>query len=358
MVIPNIKSLLNRVVTRDLPLFMVSASYGKHLRRDTEPGLSFSLSKSYVLMDQGTAFIYRDNDEWYKQLPGNLEIAVNDPRGFKYIQEAIDKTGASTRYFEAFLHRPPSNPSIRTLEEFRHTIQKGVPGMIFAHWIPLFSEQKLAEYGKGKIAYFEDSRKKIEKFFSLAASSAYLLLEVLTKKYGLKPTVLKYAAHAELLLLLGSGSVDLANIESRKNARLLFIEDKLLIGDEAIERFLDQEGYVLEQPPRTNVKTLAGTTACRGIVRREIQIIMSRDEFSKFIPGKILVAPMTSPEYTPLIYKASGIITNEGGLLSHAAIVSRELRKPCLVGTKFATDILKDFQLVELNATEGYASLV
>ena len=69
--------------------------------------------------------------------------------------------------------------------------------------------------------------------------------------------------------------------------------------------------------------------------------------------NNILVSFATSPNLMPAIRKASAIITNEGGLTCHAAIVSRELKIPCVIGTKIATKVLKDGDLVEVDANKG-----
>ena len=69
--------------------------------------------------------------------------------------------------------------------------------------------------------------------------------------------------------------------------------------------------------------------------------------------NSILVTSMTSPEQTVFLQKCAAIITNEGGILSHAAIIAREMGKPCIIGTKIATEVFKDGDLVEVNATEG-----
>lgn len=75
------------------------------------------------------------------------------------------------------------------------------------------------------------------------------------------------------------------------------------------------------------------------------QVTLERDE--------VLVCDMTTPQYVPLMQQAAAIVTDRGGILAHAAIVARELGKPCIVGTKFATTQLKNGQLVEVNATQG-----
>ena len=79
----------------------------------------------------------------------------------------------------------------------------------------------------------------------------------------------------------------------------------------------------------------------------------SHRDIAKTKKGEILVAPKTTPKYVPAMEKAIAIVTDEGGLLSHAAIVSREMDIPCVVGTKIATQVLKDGELVEVDAERG-----
>ncbi|MEK7083950.1 MAG: PEP-utilizing enzyme [Patescibacteria group bacterium] len=74
---------------------------------------------------------------------------------------------------------------------------------------------------------------------------------------------------------------------------------------------------------------------------------------TKMSETDILVCDVTSPEYLPLMQKAAAIVTNRGGILSHAAIVSRELGKPCVVGTGHATEILKEGEMIEVDAERG-----
>jgi pyruvate,water dikinase len=62
---------------------------------------------------------------------------------------------------------------------------------------------------------------------------------------------------------------------------------------------------------------------------------------------------MTRPDFSPILGKAAGIITNEGSITCHAAIISRELNIPCIIGTNIATKVLKDGDLVEVDADKG-----
>ncbi len=98
---------------------------------------------------------------------------------------------------------------------------------------------------------------------------------------------------------------------------------------------------------------LTGSAASPGIGTGPVKVLKSPKELSKIQKGDILVAPMTSPDYVPGMKKSAAIITDQGGQTSHAAIVSRELGVPCVVGTEEATKKLKDGQIVTVNGETG-----
>jgi pyruvate,water dikinase len=82
-------------------------------------------------------------------------------------------------------------------------------------------------------------------------------------------------------------------------------------------------------------------------------VLRATEEAERLKPGDILVATMTSPDWVPLMRRAAGIVTDGGGMTSHAAIVSRELGIPCIVGTRRATQVLQDGMEITLDAVEG-----
>ncbi len=108
----------------------------------------------------------------------------------------------------------------------------------------------------------------------------------------------------------------------------------------------------------TNISEFSGQSVSTGKVIGKAYIAVSSAEAQNIAQGEILITSMTSPDYMPAIRKAAAIVTNEGGLLSHAAIVSRELSKPCIVGTKIATKVLKDGDLVEVDADKGVVKII
>ncbi len=100
-------------------------------------------------------------------------------------------------------------------------------------------------------------------------------------------------------------------------------------------------------------KDITGQVACKGLVRGVVKVILDPKDDKEFKNGEILVTSMTRPEFVPLMKRAGAVITNEGGITCHAAIVSRELVIPCVIGTKIATRVLKDGDLVEVDANKG-----
>jgi pyruvate,water dikinase len=96
-----------------------------------------------------------------------------------------------------------------------------------------------------------------------------------------------------------------------------------------------------------------GIPACFGIARGKVKVINSTKEIGKINAGDILVASMTNPDFTPAMLRASAIVTDLGGVLSHAAIVARELGIPCVVGTGEATKKLRDGMEVTVDGKEG-----
>ncbi len=127
--------------------------------------------------------------------------------------------------------------------------------------------------------------------------------------------------------------------------------------------------YIVQTRPITTISTkkeekstadfskmemlLQGSPASPGIASGVVKIITSVSEVGKVLPGDILVAPQTNPDYVPAMKKAKAIITEKGGRTSHAAIVSRELGIPAVVGAEGATKILKSGDTVTVNGKEG-----
>ena len=139
--------------------------------------------------------------------------------------------------------------------------------------------------------------------------------------------------------------------------------------EKAINKMLDQDvvnGFVeyIESMHGSNnakvegVTSVKGHSANKGKVKGIVKIILGSKDFHKLNPGEILVTTMTSVDFVPVMERAAAFVTNEGGITSHASIVAREMNKPCIIGTKNATQILKDGDMVEVDANNGVVKIL
>ena len=106
-------------------------------------------------------------------------------------------------------------------------------------------------------------------------------------------------------------------------------------------------------------KELKGIAVFKGKVTGKVRVILRKeDKIEKIEKGRILVTKMTSAKLTNILSKIKAIVTDDGGRLCHAAILSREFKIPCIVGAKIATKVLKDGDLVEVDAEKGIVKIL
>jgi phosphohistidine swiveling domain-containing protein len=115
---------------------------------------------------------------------------------------------------------------------------------------------------------------------------------------------------------------------------------------------------IFKEKINKNVKELQGTCACSGQAKGVVRIVNLVEEIHKMEKGNIMVAHTTFPNLVPAMKKAAAIVTEDGGITCHAAIVAREMNTPCITGIKIATKVLKDGQIVEVDADNGIVKII
>ena len=177
----------------------------------------------------------------------------------------------------------------------------------------------------------------------------------------LKKNAIEDLAAADLITLTELRNRHFNGIEARLTARK---ESKnfiyqLLRGTETIQWTVDIQSLVykiegIEGVSREKIREIKGQVAYKGVARGVARLVLSdHGTNTTFNEGDILVSINSNPTLMPFIRKAAAIVTDEGGIASHAAIVSRELKKPCVIGTKISTKVLKDGDMVEVDANHG-----
>ncbi len=201
-------------------------------------------------------------------------------------------------------------------------------------------------------------RKSVESFLPLLL---HFMLKEIVRRYGIKPLDWFFYDHREV----GSGfkgrKVASKTIEQRKKGYALLnvnCKNRLFVGPDS-----KQAWKLVRRLSQDQRKELKGLCVQKGKVKGRVELLIHnvRDLSSKvrkFKAGNILVTEMTTPNTILACKKAAAIITDEGGVLCHAAIVSRELKIPCIVGTKHATQILKDGDEVEVDAEQGIVRII
>lgn len=177
-----------------------------------------------------------------------------------------------------------------------------------------------------------------------------LFLKEVARRTNYSYEELEYSVYYEMKdALQGKLSKDLLK-KRRQSCLVLFTSDgyKILRGKDAKDLYKG----IFESKERGK-NELTGTVASSGYAKGNVKIVMKTHDLLNFNKGDILVSTMTRPEMTVAMKKAAAIVTDEGGVTSHAAVVSRELKIPCIIGTKHATKIFKDGDMIEVDANSG-----
>jgi phosphohistidine swiveling domain-containing protein len=176
----------------------------------------------------------------------------------------------------------------------------------------------------------------------------------LAKRLGVSTEDFLYLATEEIGKYLRERSGLEKLIQERRVVTVIFypgIHIEMREGANA-ETFLSDGGFV--ELPNEIVGVLKGQPASLGTVRgRAVVVKNSTDAIRLMRKGDILIAPYTAPEYLPAMKLAAGIVTETGGITSHAAIVSREFKIPCIIAVTDAMSRLQTGDIVEMNAEQG-----
>jgi phosphohistidine swiveling domain-containing protein len=144
--------------------------------------------------------------------------------------------------------------------------------------------------------------------------------------------------------------------------RKLPAEKELKARDKACCIIMDTKGYKVlsgEKAVREIESQLSTTTEIKGMAaypgkaKGRARIVLDPARAKDFRKGDILITGMTRPAFVPLMEKAAAFVTDIGGLLCHAALVAREMKKPCIIGTQNATKLIKDGEIIEVDADKG-----
>jgi len=186
------------------------------------------------------------------------------------------------------------------------------------------------------------------------------LLEECARRLNIKFDDVIYLLPNELIFSIENGKISnkqIALIKERKYG-YAYISDNdweyvLVTG-----RDLDIWKSKFSKEHEKSSEIIQGIIAFKGVAKGKVTIVKDRSELHLVEQGDILVTRLTTPDFVVAMKKAAAIVTDLGGITSHAAITSRELKIPCIVGTRNATKILKQGEVVEIDANQGIIKIL
>jgi phosphohistidine swiveling domain-containing protein len=202
-----------------------------------------------------------------------------------------------------------------------------------------------------EMAYLRDIRKQYTQIANYAMITFY---HTVAKKIGIPEEWSNFVVpFSEYKQFLEKDKKLLKELELRTKTGVWVLGDDVEWRS-TVESSRSKELFSLVEGKIKGGELIYGSIASLGKGTGKAKIILRQSDFDKFEDGDILITGMTRPEFVPLMKRASAIVTDEGGITCHAAIISRELSKPCVIGTQSSTKTFKDGDLLEVNANHGY----
>lgn len=353
------KSLVfQKSITRDWPLFIVEMLHNGFTKEFKK---QFNWNYSEVLFD-----IYSDHLDIYRAPTEHMEkmrefILAELDKDLNFISKC-SKT--SLKFYKGFLELVEQIDKTNLLDlsgkelasllnKFIEVHTKLEPTFVINFWFPIQMENYADKNKyKNQIAIAAKTRAETEKVGPEGDRIARKFAQEIVKRIFNENKYAKFISLNEAYNFLLNGK--LPNRKDLEKRRIKgFVYGSRGVKFIKIKEYAESEGYVIKTVEVIDNKIIKGNIAYPGLVRGKVRIVISKNNIDIVKEGEILVTAMTTPEFMPALKKAAAFVTDEGGITSHAAIVSRELKKPCIIGTKIATQLLKNGDLIEVDANIG-----
>ncbi len=354
---------VEKVISRDLPLANIFA-WHKGYTTGMEKSFGWGYSETLFYMHNGIADTFRVPEEHNIIFKQEFLKRFNSSK--KWLPEFINNYRVLLKKLSKFYSENNSidnysNKELwKTYEAYVSFVDKVMGPFVVMYWTPNWFSSNIDEKKKyDKIINQAMSlRKEAEDVFPKGDVLVNEILSKVSSFSKIEKNLLDFISHDELKTYLLSGTPINVQILLERKKGIIYSKKGIQLVDSSFDDALKKVGYFVEKVQVENKKELTGQSAYKGIVRGKVEIVINKHKIKHFSEGKILVAAMTTPEYVPAIKKALAVITDEGGVTCHAAIVTREMKKPCIIGTKNATRVLKDGDLIEVDADNGIVRII
>ncbi|MFA5386747.1 MAG: PEP/pyruvate-binding domain-containing protein [Candidatus Paceibacterota bacterium] len=358
--LPNAVDMFHTHFTNYLKTLLAKHSKSEEEINTALVALSFSEEKSFI------------QDE----LESLLKIAIykkDNPNDKATIEKMLAEHHAEYFFLK---HLWIGKDGISTIEEYRQAVDK----MLTEHdpkevlesehkkWA---DDKKLRDNYEKKLNLSAKEKELFRTYAEFGFTKAYrrriqlywaykmdFIFEELSKRLGVSFIESRFLMPNEVEEGLKNGlSSEIKKIATERTKHCVYYTEKgldiIAIGDDC-KQF---ESTIVEEI-NGEMDEFKGQVACLGKVQGMVKIVNSTSDMHKVNDGDILVSIATNPDILPAMKKAIAFVTEQGGITSHAAIVAREMRKPCIIGTKIATKVLKDGDMIEVDANNGIVKIL
>lgn len=314
--------------------------------------------------------IYRDKEEQAKGMARNIILRIDRDKNFiiNLAEKSLDEVQQIESFFKVLLKKEFNKiPAEELSTLFQTHINKSAeigPKILITQYLPVYIEEKnLLEKYKKEMAVCLKARIQWEKIVGpLSDLICIKFAEEALREVDLDKNHARFISINEIksIFLKEFSQKKIKKLETQLKRRT---NSFLLAGGKfqncLLKNYLEKNGWKLAEERITkNIKEFRGESAFEGIVRGIVKVVNNKKESSRIKRECIIVSPAIIPEFISILKMAKAIITDEGGVTSHSAIISRELKIPCVVGTKFATKVLRDGDLVEVDANKGIVKIL
>lgn len=317
-----------------------------------------------VVWDGELSTFYRDPDEHLMGLYNvfSAKFSEDPSLGERMANQLVEEMLEAERVLGGFTKERLETLSWEQLsiafEEFLSFTAKPGPNLFISVYFP-----KAIEYMGAKnvfereVAVLVDARSKIDHVLGpMGNATAETFAEVILEKGGIDGSYKKIISIEQCVELMQSQSEEVVQSlrEALEEKSKHYLMADGVIQNLTLEEYAQKHGWKLIVFD-LDVKELKGNVAYKDkpLIKGVVKVIVNPEQLGKINDGDIIVAPMTTPEYEAAMMRATAIITDEGGITCHAAIIAREFKIPTIVGTKIASKLLQDGDMVEVDANKG-----
>lgn len=358
--LPNAADMFHAHLTEHLRSILRNRTHSEEEVNQALVALSFFEQKSFV----------------QEELESLLDVAATKKLGPAYDAEFERKLEVHHAAYFYLKHLWIGKDGISTIDDYRHAIDEllseGDPTVMLGHEQAKWSDDvrerdacearlRLTKEERGlfrtyaEFAFTKAYRRRIQIFWAYRMDT---LFSELARRFDMPFKDTRFLLPEEVGASLTAGmSEGMREIAAERARHCVYYAEKGLdvvvtgTACDAFESMLPQEADM-------ELSELRGQVACTGKVEGVVKIVNSVSDMQKVCEGDILVSIATNPDIVPAMKKAAAFVTEQGGVTSHAAIVAREMRKPCIIGTKVATKALKDGDVVMVDAHAGVVRII